>query len=528
MNSTRLKKIVEFIRLYNKKTMKQTIIFILFIFSSFYGKAQKPCQAHFSEMMLEEFDDFVKYYYLEGGKAKKTAPVLKYVPITIHLVANDDGSRRVDTYKALNLVCALNETFNQADIYFFLDDLKFINNTDWNTNESGVQSLMPNQTKVNNTMNVYFLGNTSANDICGVYYGNAVANGNGGSTDIVVMTSGCAVASIFSHEAGHFLSLPHTFNGWEERGIDGNTGQAPNWAEKVSGANCTTAGDKLCDTSPDYLYTRWDRTDCEASGIYNFELEGENVSIELTDPDSIPFTVDGMNIMSYASNSCRDSFSIDQVAAMHYNLENHRASYIRYGETMMTLNDDVDLNYPLTEDITAFDQVTFEWESVPNATHYLVQVNYAASFSTSVAIDEKIVTNNSATFFNLPPERTLYWRVIPYNGSYTCHSGTKTPFKTGLFTANLSDVGIENIQAFYLNPNPYTLARSINVYILATEETGAEIFIHNINGQLLDHQAIQLSLGQNYITVPNKEWMHGMYLVTLKTPNGQVTKKLII
>ena len=90
-----------------------------------------------------------------------------------------------------------------------------------------------------------------------------------------------------AHELGHFLNLPHPF--------DGTSGQpAAVWAERVTrnpqeppprySANCTTAGDRFCDPRADYRDNRWNCPDPSA----------------LLDINADPFNPDETLYMSYS------------------------------------------------------------------------------------------------------------------------------------------------------------------------------------------------------------------------------------
>ncbi len=510
----------------------RTILFISFlIIASKMMVAQTPqsCQTQFSEQTYQQFSHFIEQYYGENNqRLYESAPTTQYVPITIHLVANNDGTKRLDTHRALILTCALNQKFAQADIHFYLNDIKYINNSNFNSNTAGVTGAMPNATKVANTINVYILGDTPTSDICGVYYGSAVAQGTaGGSPDIVVMSRGCANASTFSHEVGHFLTLPHTFYGWEGN-TSGNTGNAPNWAERVDGLNCTSAGDQLCDTPPDYLFQRWSNANCEASGTQYFSINGVNTPVELTDPTGTSFTVDGTNIMSYASNSCMTDFSVDQIAAMHFNLNTYRNAYTLNNVAPMPIDSSPTLVSPVSNAVVPFDVVQLNWVATPNATKYLLQVSLIPNFALSTLAAEQIVSTTSFSVTGLTPNRIYYWRVIPFNPSHTCSSGKVETFKTGDFSSSQEDVGIKNVPIFKVFPNPIRPNRDITLSLYTTDTIQAQLVLYNVNGQIIEYQNHTLTNGMNYLTIKHQPLSNGVYFATIKTAQGQATRKIVV
>lgn len=479
--------------------------------------------------MLDQLKDFVQYYYHEGHQHTESSPTQKYVRVTMHLVGDNDGSNRYAEEKVLPLMCELNELYDQtnANIHFYLNDIKFINNSAWNSNTGGVRNIMPSVTKVANTINVYILNNTPTSDICGVYYGAAVASGGvPGTPDIIVMTSGCASAPTFAHEIGHYLSLPHTFYGWEGTGTAGSSGPAPNWAERVDSSNCTTAGDFLCDTGPDYLYGRWSRSNCQAQGTVSFGTNGGQASVELTDPTGTAFTVDGTNVMSYTSNGCMSFFSNDQINAMHFNLTNYRAGHLVNNGSVSPVDSAVNLLYPIAGDITPYGDVTVEWNADPAATTYLVEMSYVPTFSAIFTLGKFRTTDTTATFTGLTPNRTVYWRVTPYNASFTCAMGTLGQFQTGDIASSVPSRYTTALD-WRILPNPVRTAQPFEISLSANAATEASLQVYGLNGQVLDTRTVQAHAGTQYLRLAAPHTA-GVYFVQLRTPQGQSTQKLVV
>lgn len=97
--------------------------------------------------------------------------------------------------------------------------------------------------------------------------------------------------NIISHELGHVLGLAHTHG-------DSNLGTTD---ELVDGSNCTTAGDRLCDTPADPNLLRRMGEHCDYIGT---ELDANGMAYApLTD-----------NIMSYTNSECADSLTPMQLA----------------------------------------------------------------------------------------------------------------------------------------------------------------------------------------------------------------------
>ena len=120
--------------------------------------------------------------------------------------------------------------------------------------------------------------------------------------DAIAIRKSCSApnSTTLVHELGHFFSLPHTFNGWEN-------GAVPTNPEKVTrtgpSANCSSTGDKFCDTEADYQGERWF---CPYNDI-KFDSNNDQYH-----PDSSIY-------MGYASDECMTRFSNMEIAAMQFN-----------------------------------------------------------------------------------------------------------------------------------------------------------------------------------------------------------------
>ncbi|WP_109830529.1 T9SS type A sorting domain-containing protein [Reichenbachiella versicolor] len=108
--------------------------------------------------------------------------------------------------------------------------------------------------------------------------------------DKIYLNSNCDLNELLAHEVGHYFSLLHTHTT-----VDGK--------ELVDGSNCSTAGDLICDTPADPGLSNNVNEACEYIGTAK-------------DTNNQPYSPSISNLMSYAPNSCRNSFSSQQIEQM--------------------------------------------------------------------------------------------------------------------------------------------------------------------------------------------------------------------
>ena len=239
---------------------------------------------------------------------------LRYIPVHLTIVGDDNGDGYGDPLTILNSFRLLQEDFAKINVSFFIENqIDYLNNTDYFDHDFDVgYELMRNNNR-RNSINSYIVGNPAG--ACGYYSGRG---------DAIALGVNCINSGerTWSHEVGHYLGLPHTFYGWESVGdiaeVEAFDVPAPDTlmyngrpvpVERVDGTNCADAADGFCDTPPDYLPERWR---CNPDGIYPDSL---------LDPDSTRFVVPAENIMSYAFDGCVETFSPEQITAMNTNLD---------------------------------------------------------------------------------------------------------------------------------------------------------------------------------------------------------------
>ncbi|KAA3637670.1 MAG: hypothetical protein DWQ02_06385, partial [Bacteroidetes bacterium] len=162
--------------------------------------------------------EWLKKYQSNPAAFEKTDEIL-FVPLTIHVVGTDEGTGFFGLERILKAFCVLNQDFEEANIRFFIEgDIRYIYSSEYATHNFGGGWQMMQEHNVSNTINCYIVEDPAG--ACGyAYYSAGIALkktciGPGDHT--------------WAHDVGHYLSLPHTFYGWEGETPDVNT-PAPNW-----------------------------------------------------------------------------------------------------------------------------------------------------------------------------------------------------------------------------------------------------------------------------------------------------------
>lgn len=435
-----------------------------------------------------------------------------YLPLQVHVVGTDNGAGYFSRKGVLDAFCTLNEDFEQANIQFFLPNpINYIDNSDYYDHNFEQGYDMMSENNYPSIINCYIVDSPAGN--CGYFFP---------GVDGIALARGCVQPNdhTWAHEVGHYLSLPHPFSGWE--GVEGHDYDMPapeSWGndavEKLDGSNCAFAGDGFCDTAPDYLNYRWS---CNSSSTSN---------VQQTDPNGETFVSDGSLFMSYSNPSCKSTFSPDQIAAMRANVEEVRSYLISDPPVLEDIPvadvDEVSVIYPTSDDLVETSTVTIEWEAVPNATHYVLQINPFNIFS--IIFEEMLVEGTSATVSDLRPDETYYWRVRPFNPYETCTNFTSSnSFSTGNVVSTNELREDEFIEVY---PNPVVSeVLNLNMKVRNTQEASWRLV--NGAGAVLQQSQLSLSNTQQQFVIPVAQLPAGMYLLQLILDDRQIMRKVVI
>lgn len=437
------------------------------------------------------------------------------VPVTVFIVGNTSGTGYWTASNVFRAICEMNQQFTEAKIRFYLypgDAIRYLNNSAWYNHDWAGGQEMAVENRIPGRLNAFVVNDPAGN--CG-YSG----------YNVIVLKKTCSNAgnSTWSHEAGHHFSLPHPFSGWEDMEWDFSK-PAPldmdgHEVERVDGTNCLTAGDRLCDTKPDYLSDRW-----------NCNPSGESPQQQL-DPDSISFRSDGTLFMSYANDACANRFSPDQITAMRTNLIVERESYLPFTPAGEELPDSlpVKLIAPLDTAAVQYNNFVANWHPVPGAKYYSFEASLNPSFP-NIFISQIITLDTSFVYTaSLPKNRFFYWRVYPFNDWDVCR--IESGVQVGVFfTTDLTAVQDWNLDAnARIIPSPAITGMPVQLDFEISEAQQAQLTVVDMTGKVMVSRSVYLNSGSNSLVLSEGvQFQPGLYQVKVQGIKGVLNSSFAI
>ncbi len=510
------------------------ILALSFLFSIPSAISQdRSCGMNHGELQLLT-ERLIENKKLVAESSNLRSSEILYIPLKFHIMATSAGFGGINEEEILQQVCRLNEDYFDQEVQFFVEgEFNYINNTAaYEDPRSAAGQLQLSNGKNQNFGRANIFICLAAGDIPNV--GPSAGFYSPQSDWIVVRISDVSSSNeTLTHELGHFFSLQHTFAGWDFSPYDPSMHSNPAPSETPSPynprptenmdrtgncKNCETAGDRLCDTNPDYLLSQsFSSGNCDYNG-------------QILDPCGVLVVPPKENYMSYFFG-CDQVFSQGQKDLIRaditkrLNQEGTLNRTFKPDNTNPVVDPVVAVNPAMGEVLDYNFNVHFEWEPVPNATKYILDVDRFSSFNTA---NQRVFTGtNGAEIFDLKADTKYFWRVYAYNEVSGCLGWSESfEFTTG--EGATSTVGIPSIADWQVDPNPVLSGNQITIQISVQNNLDAEINVTDITGRHLIKTSERLRSGSNSISLNTQNLQQGIYIVSIQTKEGILSEKLII
>lgn len=486
--------------------MKKLYLLLAFLTLQMAAQAQNGCGTPPPERALFDYLEQIGENYRARGQQRVSNNDILNVPLYMHIVTSNSGSK-YNFNTMLTVICELNDKFSAAGIRFYLDGVNYINDPslyDHTSFQTGSQMMVQyNQAR---KVNVYFV-NLGLIGLCGYAFFPGTGPGttlrNGG----LMMSVGCSQVgnTTLAHEMGHYLALPHPFDGTSNDPSSPISERITRSATDTVGgrlpANCTWAGDRFCDTRADFIGNRWS---CAGSPPTQLDVNGD-----LFDPDETLF-------MSYSSDNCQNRFSEEQINTMRHTLvgdsttQGSRA-YLMITPmapfSVITTNSvPIEPNNPNT--VVNSDYMFFKWTAAPGATQYLFRI------LRNNQIVEEVVISDTAYFlpvFRMTSGAAHTWNVRPFNHAYTCMPPSASgSFRAGTnFGTSVRQLESEKIAIF---PTLLEAGQPLYVDVADLEAEKLQMDIFDLQGRLVKSEVVA---GQSRHSFSLDELGRGLYQIRI-------------
>ena len=183
---------------------------------------------------------------------------------------------------------------------------------------------------------------------------------------------------------------------------------------------------------------------------------------------------------------------------------------------------------PLDSQVVQYNNFTLHWNPVPNATFYTVEVFLYGNLMPRLFYQTVYNTTSLTVTKGIPNNRTLYWRVRPYNEWDLCRPTAIQElgvFKTKNFSATND---LESVVFAELSPNPVAPGFPAKLLLTSDENMEASLTITDASGRQCQRQTVNLSFGENILEIPTDGLQAGLYTLSLQNEKGTILKRLAV
>lgn len=457
-----------------------------------------------------------------------------YIPIKVHMTANNDGTGRINATNVLTQLGVLMEDYKKIGMYLYLQDARpnYLDNTSIYNNPGNFSTTIIGQ-KDNDALNIFICENANPKEApeTGVVAGYYDPEG-----DYIIMRNQTVVAAspTLSHEMGHLFSLAHTFFGWEYiydyyGWVDSQNNPTP-WnvnqfggmfnsvtvpgagsllAEVMNQSNCTESADLICDTPPDYNFG------FGAGGcVWNNTLKDINGDVIDTQED---------NFMSYFDCDY-GVFTEGQRDVMYANFNSEARDHVRsnyFPDTTEIISNHVLTSPSEGEQLEYYNNVLLNWTAAEGASTYLVTLNSGTGERFEYFVEEA-----QLLLEELDPNGYYFWDVRPFNEGFMSTISKNSFFFTGS-ELNTSVDESDLIQDVVVFPNPARTGQEINVSVTMEKAMTVNTSIIDLTGKVVKSNVQTFEQGKNIIRMESI-LETGIYILKMDTEDGSIHKKIIV
>lgn len=438
-----------------------------------------------------------------------------HLPITLHIVRSSAGGAGFTESQAFETICNLNQRTASSGLFFYMPErVKYINEDRFFSAPDAFSLFdMIEDFNVARTINIYYT-NLAQMGYCGFAFYPDSGPGGFENDGAIVMSFPCSqpTGTTLAHELGHYLSLPHTFDGTSQSPASINAELVTRLVQEApgrQGANCATEGDGFCDTPADFIANRWS---CPTPLVVN-DFNGDR------------FRPDSSLYMSYANDNCVSRFSEQQQIAMQSTVNALSAPRGYLTTSPMPNYPAVTapaLQLPANGDTLIPNQAQFRWQAVPGADFYQLKVYVGSSFT---VLDTMISDTAYLHLSNkIRANRAHSWEVRAFNGANLCTAfGQRGEFVTRLYSSASS---LSNQLQHKLRVYPTQLKSGEFIQISGLNlNQAAELRLLDLSGRLL-YQEIKQVDGE--ITGLQLPWLNAQWLVLEVAQSGQKSRHKLL
>lgn len=267
------------------------------------------------------------------------------------------------------------------------------------------------------------------------------------------------------------------------------------------------------------------------SGILNtqtFIWSAVNTAVMYT----IEFSTDpGFSVIDISVNAGNNSSMVSAIQGnttyywrVKSNNGGHESAYSAV-RSFTTATGSAQLIYPPDASNSIAVNPVFEWDPVPGADNYTLQVSVSATFTTqNMVYNTSGITSTTQQVTGLNPNTLYYWRVRSANGTTQGYYSSKFTFTTGTSTG--INESVAGIRVLNVMPNPASDILNISAQLSNAGTVG--ISVYDLPGKQIYHEQLTTVAGKLDYRIPLTGISKGMYLLALEFEGSVVTRRIVV